>query len=84
MQSEVRLWARSGKWFSFTGTGGQVLTSTGTGTYTFSNVPAGDYLVDCRRSDIDLRKGELEFFARLDPRAELEACLPSGPVLVTV
>ncbi|MBL8956354.1 MAG: carboxypeptidase regulatory-like domain-containing protein [Myxococcaceae bacterium] len=50
VQSEVRLWARSGKWFSFSAAGGQVLTSTATGTYTFSNVPAGDYLVDCRPS----------------------------------
>jgi len=48
VQSEVRLWARSGKWFSFTAMGGQVVQSAGSGTYSFTNVPAGDYVVDCR------------------------------------
>ncbi len=48
VQSEVRLWARSGKWFSFSPPNGQVQTSAAAGTYSFTNVPAGDYLVDCR------------------------------------
>ena len=45
---EVRLWARSGKGFSFTASAGQVLAAAGDGTYTFSNVPAGEYKVDVR------------------------------------
>src|SRR4051812_13235319 len=48
--SEVRLWARAGKGFSFTATGGQLVMTAGDGTFTFNNVPAGDYLVDTRPS----------------------------------
>lgn len=45
---QVRLWARSGKSFSFTAAAGQVVPAAGDGSYTFSNVPAGDYRVDVR------------------------------------
>lgn len=45
---EARLWARSGKWFSFTAGAGQLVTPNGSGNFTFSGVPAGDYLVDVR------------------------------------
>lgn len=45
---EVRLWARAAKGFSFTATGGAVIAAGANGVFSFTGVPAGDYLVDVR------------------------------------
>src|SRR4051794_34890257 len=47
---EVRLWARAGKGFSFSAGAGQVVSAASNGNYSFTGVPAGDYLVDTRPS----------------------------------
>lgn len=45
---EVRLWARTAKGFSFGPPDGRVVTTTSTGDYVISGVPAGTYKLDTR------------------------------------
>ncbi len=47
---EVRLWARTAKGFSYAPPGGRTVLTDGTGTYTFTGVPAGTYKLDTRMS----------------------------------
>jgi hypothetical protein len=44
--AEVRLWASTGKDYSYQATGGQTTMTDANGNYTFSNVAPGQYIID--------------------------------------